>query len=325
MLLLYPDELTVVNTRSIGTWVYVLVPAIYLAVHFYLFHTIGWGLVAIWYAAGWWVWQALGRRLAARKAAAGGDGVTVIPLDQVTSVECRKARKGANWLGSEDDRDDGDGTIQVRQADGAVARPPRRGPDRTSIRVREAEMTGTEEPLTESGIPIRSQLARFRVSGTGRGRGIVFLYPDKLAAVNSSAQLWGIFFGPIVLISLSHLLFHDIRELGSAVGVLAGGWIGQGIGKRLAATRVAANRDGVRLVPLDLITSVQFSGPVGIRGLLTGQVLLVTTADGAEYEFRGMMAGWQDAIAGALTVRGHEVQAECDVITVMPQVMGGEG
>src|SRR5690242_18070704 len=44
MLLLYPDELTVVNTRSIGTWVYVLVPAIYLAVHFYLFHTIGWGL-----------------------------------------------------------------------------------------------------------------------------------------------------------------------------------------------------------------------------------------------------------------------------------------
>ena len=99
MLLLYPDELTVVNTRSIGTWVYVLVPAIYLAVHFYLFHTIGWGFLAVWYAAGWWVWQGMGRRLAARKVAAGGDGVTVIPLDQVTSVECRKARKGANWLG----------------------------------------------------------------------------------------------------------------------------------------------------------------------------------------------------------------------------------
>lgn len=186
-------------------------------------------------------------------------------------------------------------------------------------------MTGTEETLTESGIPIRSQLARFRVSGTGRGRGIVFLYPDKLAAVNSSAQLWGIFFGPIVLIALSHLLFHDIRELGSAVGVLAGGWIGQGIGKRLAATRVAANRDGVRLVPLDLITSVQFSGPAGIRGWLTGQVLLVTTADGLEYEFRGMMDGWQATIAGALTVRGHEVHAVHDVITVMPQVTGGEG
>ena len=46
-------------------------------------------------------------------------------------------------------------------------------------------MTGTEETLTDSGIPIRSQSARFRVSGTGRGRGIVLLYPDKLAAVNS--------------------------------------------------------------------------------------------------------------------------------------------
>jgi len=186
-------------------------------------------------------------------------------------------------------------------------------------------MTDSEETLAESGIPIRSQPARFRVSGTGRGRGIVLLYPDNLAAVNSSAQLWGIFLGPIVLISMSHLLFHDIRELGSAVGVLAGNWIGQGISKRRAVTRVAANRDGVRLVPLDLITSVQFSGPAGIRGWLTGQVLLVTTADGAEYEFRGMMDGWQAAIAGALTVRGREVHAVRDAITVMPQVTGGEG
>jgi hypothetical protein len=38
-----------------------------------------------------------------------------------------------------------------------------------------------------------------------------------------------------------------------------------------------------------------------------------------------MMAGWQAAIADALTVRGREVHAGRDVITVMPQVMGGEG
>ena len=122
----------------------------------------------------------------------------------------------------------------------------------------------------------------------------MLLYPDKLAAVNSSAQLWGIFLGLIVLIALSHLLFHDIRELGSAVGVLAGGWIGQGIGKRLAATEWQPTATAFRLVPLDLITNVQFSGPAGIRGWLTGQVLLVTTADGAQYEFRrddGRMAG----------------------------------
>ena len=181
-------------------------------------------------------------------------------------------------------------------------------------------MTDTEETWTETGIPILSQLARFRVSGTGRGRGIVLLYPDKLAAVNSSAQLWGIFLGPIVLIALSHLLLHDIRELGSAAGVLAGNWIGQVIAKRRAVTRVAANRDGVRLVPLDSITSVQSTKSAGILYWLTGQVLLVTTADGTEYEFRGMMAGWQDAIAGALAVRGREVHAVRDVITVMPQV-----
>ena len=60
-------------------------------------------------------------------------------------------------------------------------------------------MTDAEETLPESGIPVRSQSARFRVSGTGRGRGIVLLYPDKLAAVNSSAQLWGIFLGPVIL------------------------------------------------------------------------------------------------------------------------------
>src|SRR5262249_29495862 len=72
---------------------------------------------------------------------------------------------------------------------------------------------------------IRSQSARFGVIGTGRGRGIVLLYPDKLAVVNSSAQLWGIFLGPIVLLTVSHLLFRDIRVLGSAVGVLAGNLI----------------------------------------------------------------------------------------------------
>jgi hypothetical protein len=110
VLLLYPNELTAVRTRSIGNWVYVGVPAIYLGVHYLFFHTIGFGPVAIWYVAGWWAWQALARRLAARKVAAGGAGVTAIPLDQVTSVQCKKARKGASWLGMR--------TMTVTTADG---------------------------------------------------------------------------------------------------------------------------------------------------------------------------------------------------------------
>jgi hypothetical protein len=99
IVLLYPDELIAVITRSVGTWIYVLVPAVYLAVWFFVFHTIGWGLLAVWYVAAWWAWQALDKRRAARKVAAGGDGVTVIPLDQITSVRCRKGRKAASWLG----------------------------------------------------------------------------------------------------------------------------------------------------------------------------------------------------------------------------------
>ena len=110
VLLLYPNELTAVRTRSIGNWVYVGVPAIYLGVHYLVFHTIGFGPVAIWYVAGWWAWQALARKLAARKVAARGDGVTAIPLDQVTSVQCKKARKGASWLGMR--------TMTVTTADG---------------------------------------------------------------------------------------------------------------------------------------------------------------------------------------------------------------
>jgi hypothetical protein len=99
MLLLYPDELAAVIIGSIAPWIYIGVPAAYLAVWYLAFHKIGTGLVAIWYVAGWWIWQGLSRRRAARKVAAGGDGVTIIPLDQVTSIRCRKAWKRANWLG----------------------------------------------------------------------------------------------------------------------------------------------------------------------------------------------------------------------------------
>jgi hypothetical protein len=179
--------------------------------------------------------------------------------------------------------------------------------------------------MMDSGTPIRSSSARFRVGGTGKRQGILLLYPDKLAAVNSSAELWGVVLGSFVLIAVSHFLFHDIRELGSVAGVLAGGWIGRGVGKWLAARDVAASRDGIRLIPLDLIVSVRFRKSAGIRRWLTGQALLVTTADGAEYEFRGQLDGWQATLAGALTVRGCDVLATPQGITVTPRAMPGTG
>ena len=172
--------------------------------------------------------------------------------------------------------------------------------------------------MIDSGTPIQSSSARFRVGGIGRGQGIVLLYPDKLAAVNSSAERWGIFLGPLALIAISHFLFPDAQELGSAVGVVVGGWIGQGIGRWLAVGSAAANHDGARLIPLDQVASVRFRKSAGFSGWLMGQTLLVTTADGAEYEFRGRLNGWQVALAGVLTVSGRDVHVTPRGITVTP-------
>ena len=180
--------------------------------------------------------------------------------------------------------------------------------------------------MTDSGTPIRSNPARFRVGGTGRGQGIVLLYPDRLAAVNSSARLWGAVIGPIALAAVSYRLFHDVAALAPAVGIPIGDWTGTSIGKRLAAGKVATDSGGgVRLIPLDSITTVQYRKPPGILSWLTGQALLVTTVDGAEYEFRGMLNGWQAALADTLTVRGRDVQVTPQGITVIPQAVSGTG
>jgi hypothetical protein len=97
-LLLYPDELAAVTTPN-ATWGYLAGPALFLAVTIPLSHTIEWrGIFAASLVAGW-AWQALARRRAARKAAARGEGVTVIPLELITGVEARKPTKAAGWLG----------------------------------------------------------------------------------------------------------------------------------------------------------------------------------------------------------------------------------
>ena len=180
--------------------------------------------------------------------------------------------------------------------------------------------------MTDSGTPIRSNPARFRVGGTGRGQGIVVLYPDKLAAVSSSARLWGAVIGPIALAAVSYRLFHDVAALAPAVGIPLGDWTGTSIGKRLAAGKVATDSGGgVRLIPLDSITTVQYRKPPGILSWLTGQALLVTTVDGVEYEFRGMLNGWPAAVADTLTVRSRDVQVTPQGITVTPQALPGTG
>ena len=103
VLLLYPDKLTAVSIKSVRTWIYLGVPAVYIAVWFLVFHTrhqaVEWEPLAVWYLPAWWVWHAVDKSRGIRKVAAGGDGVTVIPLDQVTSARCWKGGKAALWLG----------------------------------------------------------------------------------------------------------------------------------------------------------------------------------------------------------------------------------
>ena len=179
--------------------------------------------------------------------------------------------------------------------------------------------------MKDHGIPIRSQSARFRLGGTRRGQGLVLLYPDKLAAASSPAERWGIFLGPLVLVAIAYPLVHDWGALGGAIGVLVGGWIGGGICKRLAVRKVAADGEGVTVIPLDVITSLRLRKSAGISGWLSGQALLVTTADGAEHEFRGRLNGWQADLATALTVRGHEILVTPESITVTPRARSEAG
>jgi hypothetical protein len=98
VLLLYPDELAAVTT-SPGTWGYLAGPALFLAVTIPLFHTIGWLGISATSLVGGWAGEALARRRTARKAAAGGEGVMVIPLELITGVQARKPTRAAGWLG----------------------------------------------------------------------------------------------------------------------------------------------------------------------------------------------------------------------------------
>ena len=74
------------------------------------------------------------------------------------------------------------------------------------------------------------------------------------------------------------------------------------------------------VIPLDLITGVQTRKPARIGGRWGFWILAVTTADGTEYEFRGIMEKWQDRLARALTARGHQIYTVPDGIAVTLRV-----
>jgi hypothetical protein len=84
---------------------------------------------------------------------------------------------------------------------------------------------------------------------------------------------------------------------------------------------VAAGGENVTVIPLDSITSLQARksrGWLSGRYLLSGQHLVVTTAEGAEYGFGVKLDKWSIDLTNALTARGREARTTPQGMAVTP-------
>ena len=176
-----------------------------------------------------------------------------------------------------------------------------------------------------SRIPLQAQAARFLVDGVRRKWGYVLLYPDSLTTVVSPADPVGYLGGPMVFLGFGIPMYHLIGWLGIVVGALMGRYAGDAYNKRQAIRDAPARGDGVAVIPLDLITGVRTGRSEGIAGWWGFQTLVVTTADGTEYGFRGKMGSWQAYLTSALALRGREVRGTVEGITIMPWKACPEG
>jgi hypothetical protein len=160
--------------------------------------------------------------------------------------------------------------------------------------------------------PIRSESARFLVGGTRKGQGVVLLYPDKLVSVRMQAELWGCFVGAIAMAAATHPL-HITPVLADAItgalGVWLGGATGRAVDRGLAAKAVADGPPHAAVIPLDMVASMATLRSAWFGGRLSSETLVVTTADGTQYGFRGRTGSLQGAIASALAGLGREVRA----------------
>ena len=179
--------------------------------------------------------------------------------------------------------------------------------------------------------PIQSESARFLVGGTRKGQGVVLLYPDKLASVSIYAELWGYFVGPLVVAAAAIPIVHIIGSFSEPHRGAAS--LSRGLAGRAdrAGRRPGAGGQGSRRHP-----SVRDDHPARygrqpetfrstrLGGLFRGETLVVTTADGTEYGFRGRTGHLQNDIAGTLAGLGREVRATTTGLAVTPRALDGE-
>jgi hypothetical protein len=171
--------------------------------------------------------------------------------------------------------------------------------------------------MTDSGTPVRRQTARLLVGKAVQGYGTLLLYPDKLAAVRSGAVRAGWVIGFIVVFVPTLLIppHTGPGALGALIGVGGGYLIGGAIAKSQADAKVAAGGGDVTVISLDSITSLEARRS---KSWLRGQNLLVTTTDGAQYQFGVKLDRWSADIANALTARGCEVRTVPQSMAVTP-------
>ena len=173
--------------------------------------------------------------------------------------------------------------------------------------------------MAESAALIRSESARRYVDGRMGRWGVVLLYPDRLASVNVRAELWGCFFGPVAMVAAGWPVTADAGAFHAIIGVLLGSTIGRFIDRRRAARKMAAGGAGATIIPLDAIGSLRTDRTTRWSGQFAVETLVVTTADGTEYGFRGRIGSLPTEIAGTLAGLGREVRATPLGLAVTPQ------
>jgi hypothetical protein len=174
--------------------------------------------------------------------------------------------------------------------------------------------------MADNARPTRSESARLIVDGNKTGKGVVLLYPDKLASARVMVEYVGIFIGA--------LAGAAVYPSGAAIGVLAvmagvwlGGAAGRAIDRKLAIRAVAGGPASATIIPLDTVTSLRTDRSAGLGGWYVTETLVVTTADGTEYGFRGRTGQLQGEVASAIASHGREVRATPLGLAVTPQAV----
>lgn len=169
--------------------------------------------------------------------------------------------------------------------------------------------------------PIRIESARRYVDGRSGRWGVVLLYPDRLASVNVRAELWGCFFGPVIFVVAGWPVTESPGAWHAFIGVLLGSTIGRFIDRRMAARKAAAGGAGATIIPLDRVDGLRTDRSTRLSGLFAVETMVVTTADGTEYGFRGRIGSLPAEIAGEIASPGHEVRATPAGLAVTPRAV----